>query len=43
MCGDCFVFGGGKIGVGTGQLYLNEEGEWLLVGGFPPDEEDDPV
>ncbi|ARL10622.1 endonuclease NucS domain-containing protein [Burkholderia pseudomallei] len=34
MCADCFVFGGGSIGLGKGQLYLKDPNGWLLVGGF---------
>ncbi|WP_162826252.1 endonuclease NucS domain-containing protein [Burkholderia sp. IDO3] len=34
MCAACFVFGGGAIGPGKGQLYLRDENGWLLVGGF---------
>ena len=36
ICADCFGFKGEGLGWGLGQLYLKEEGKWLLVGGFPP-------
>lgn len=38
MCEDCFVFGGGSLGPGKGQLYLNDGNRWLLVGGFVSDD-----
>jgi hypothetical protein len=34
MCTDCCESKGEGIGVGNGQLYLNQDGHWLLVGGF---------
>lgn len=39
MCADCFAEAGGKIGWGHGQLYRRSDKGWLLVGGFPPEEE----
>lgn len=39
MCGDCFVVNGQRIGWGYGQLYLRHEDKWLLVAGFPPEED----
>lgn len=39
MCADCFCAYGVKIGWGYGQLYKQEAGKWLLVGGFPKDSE----
>ena len=39
MCADCFCAYGVKIGRGYGQLYKQEAGKWLLVGGFSPDPE----
>lgn len=39
MCADCFCSYGVKIGWGYGQLYKQEAGKWLLVGGFCPDSE----
>lgn len=44
MCGECFLTYGNKIGWGYGQLYLNDaKGGWLLVGGFCPDSDLEPV
>lgn len=40
MCADCAVYRGEGIGWGTGQLYLNKGGKWLMVGGFPDDAAD---
>jgi hypothetical protein len=34
MCPDCFIFCGEGIKWGTGQLYLRQGQEWLLVGGY---------
>ncbi|MCF8131351.1 MAG: hypothetical protein K9N10_22810 [Deltaproteobacteria bacterium] len=40
FCPDCVVAKGGQIGWGSGQLYKHEpNGDWLMVAGFPPDEE----
>jgi hypothetical protein len=36
MCPECFETEGKGVAWGVGQLYLNEDGRWLLVGGFPP-------
>lgn len=37
MCADCFWVWGTGIGWGSGQLYRRQpNGEWLMVGGFPP-------
>lgn len=39
MCSECFQAKGVAIRWGRGQLYKkSSENEWLLVGGFPPDE-----
>jgi hypothetical protein len=43
MCSECFVKRGVGIGWGRGQLYeKTPDDEWLLVGGFPPDELNSP-
>lgn len=39
MCEECFSSEGKGIGWGTGQLYMNTKDGWLLVGGFPPEED----
>lgn len=39
MCEECFSSKGKGIGWGTGQLYMNTKDGWLLVGGFPPEED----
>lgn len=39
LCAECFLEEAEGIGWGVGQLYRRQpDGEWLLVGGFPPDE-----
>ena len=39
MCAVCFYREGKGIGWGEGQLYLRQDdGSWLLVAGFQPDE-----
>ena len=39
MCPECFQARGVAIRWGKGQLYQKTpENDWLLVGGFPPDE-----
>ena len=41
MCETCFPFKGAGIGWGIGQLYeKTNDGQWLLVAGFAPDEEE---
>jgi len=37
MCEDCFLIEGEGIGLGIGQIYLNDADGWLMVGGLPPD------
>lgn len=34
MCADCFKMLGEGIEYGKGQLYMRDEGKWVLVGGF---------
>lgn len=41
MCPQCYHLHGAGIGWGVGQLYLNKNGRWLLVGGFCEYEEDE--
>lgn len=38
MCAVCFAVCGSGVRWGQGQLYLRRpNGDWLLVGGFPPE------
>lgn len=41
MCKNCFSKHGVRIQWGLGQLYMNTQDGWLLVGGYLPDEEED--
>lgn len=37
MCAVCFADFDSEVGYGQGQLYQRQpNGDWLLVGGFPP-------
>lgn len=39
MCAGCFSREGKGIGWGKGQLYLKQDdGSWLMVAGFPPND-----
>ena len=39
MCANCFASHGVAVGWGRGQLYQRrDDGSWLMVAGFPPDE-----
>lgn len=43
MCPACFLAAGKGLGHGRGQLYqLQEPGKWLMVAGFPPEEQVSP-
>jgi len=40
MCTECFLENGEGIGLGEGQVYKRQnDGKWLMVGGFPDNEE----
>ena len=41
MCSKCYHFHGIGIEKGIGQVYLNQNNRWLLVGGFCDYEEDE--
>ena len=39
MCSECFLENGEGIGLGKGQIYKRQDdGKWLMVGGFPDEE-----
>jgi hypothetical protein len=42
MCPRCLSSRGQGVGWGTGQLYMKQPtGAWLMVAGFPPEEEEE--
>lgn len=42
MCSECFADVGTRISWGVGQLYARQrDGSWLLVGGFPPEDDEE--